>query len=84
MDTPAHHREALDLQAPAAREEDASFATLIDELHELAARLRSVEARMVGGNAIATFESWVDAERQVFALLRRRLARDRRMLEAMR
>src|SRR5687767_7618305 len=43
--TLAHHRKALDLQDPAAREEDQSYAKLIDELHDVVTRLRSVEAR---------------------------------------
>jgi len=98
--TLAHHRKALDRADPAAREEDDSYAKLIDEQHELVTRLRSVEARMsgyrnlpmgrhepsvmAGPESVAVFDKYVEAEQQLLSLLELWLARDRQMLESMR
>jgi hypothetical protein len=99
-DTLAHHRKALDLDDPAAREEDADFAKLIDEQRELVTRLRSVEARMSGYKnlpmgrhdesimggplTLKTFAEYVEREAELVRLLQEQLARDQARLESMR
>jgi hypothetical protein len=45
-DTLEAHRPGLDLDEPAGREEDAAYATLVDDFREITSRLKATSERM--------------------------------------
>ena len=95
-DTLAVHATALDLADPAARREHAAYQALERDQRQAAARLRALAAAladardlpmgrhdqrvMVSPAAAAAFGAVVAAERDLRALLRRRLEQDERLL----
>lgn|SRR3954447_18988483 len=94
------HRTALDLADEATRPEDAAYRDVAEAQREAATQLRAIAGTMAGHidlpmgrhrvevltspPAVAAFERFVAAERDLLGLLQQALARHEAMLGAMR
>ena len=81
------HRTALDLSDDTTRPEDDAYRDLAEHQRATAAQLRAIAGEMAGHKepeAVAAFERFVTAERNLLGLVEQAVARHEAMLGAMR